>query len=135
MLLNGQKAAGILLESEVQDGKIEGVVIGIGVNLAHAPEGAMSLNACGAGKVETGLFLERLYQRLMQYYAEWKQNGFADMRQKWLDRAWKKGEVIRVRLPSESFSAVFKGIGPDGSLEILMPDGAQRRIASGEVYL
>jgi BirA family biotin operon repressor/biotin-[acetyl-CoA-carboxylase] ligase len=135
MLINGQKAAGILLESEGQNGKIDGVVIGIGVNLARAPQGAISLNAAGAGLVDTGLFLERLYHNLMTHYAVWKKSGFEDIRVKWLSRAWKKGEVINIRLPQENFSAVFKDIGVDGSLEALLSDGTLRRIHSGEVYL
>lgn len=134
MLINGKKAAGILLESESAQGMTEGVVIGIGVNLASAPDGATSL-AEYADVVNSGLFLERLYHTIMAHYHTWRSQGFADIRQKWLQRAWKKGEVISVRLPAEVFSGVFSDLADDGSLYVTLDNGMQRRILSGEVFL
>src|SRR5690606_32282573 len=38
VLLAGKKCAGILLETDVKDGKVRWVAVGIGVNIASAPE-------------------------------------------------------------------------------------------------
>lgn len=134
LLLNGQKAAGILLETEAVAGKkLDWLVMGIGLNIAHAPDGAACLNALGAG-VTAQEMLGVLRGRIFDLYAEWQRAGFAPIRDAWLARAAHIGQEINVRLPKENFRATFMGIDATGALHVTMPDGQERHIASGEVY-
>ena len=128
LLLNGKKSAGILLEAE------EGwVVVGMGVNLTGAPEGAASLSDFGV-KVSSGHVLERLAQRLKSLHDVWLQNGFAPVRSEWLRYAHNIGNTINVRLPKETFTAKFIGIDDAGALQVELQDGSRRQISSGEVF-
>ena len=128
VLLQGRKSAGILIESE------EGfVIVGIGVNIAHAPEGAGSLQSFGVA-ADAGLVLEKLANRLISLYGLWQKQGFGPVRDSWLGFAHNIGNTINVRLPRETFAAKFIGINASGALQVEMQDGTQRNISSGEVY-
>lgn len=128
LLLNGKKAAGILLETEG-----DWVVMGIGVNVAGAPDGAASLRDFGAD-AQSGHVLEKLVTRLKDFYDLWVKSGFAPIRSQWLHYAHNIGMTIQVRMPNETFSGKFLGIDDAGALEIEMPDGAKRTVCSGEVF-
>lgn len=134
LLLNGKKAAGILLETEAAAGDSpQAVIIGIGVNIKAAPEGANSLASLGVETTSAAL-LEKLYKNLMSLYRLWLDTGFDPIRKEWLRYAHNIGNMISVRLPRETFTAKFIGIAHDGALQVEMPDGMRRDIASGEVF-
>jgi BirA family biotin operon repressor/biotin-[acetyl-CoA-carboxylase] ligase len=128
VLLNGKKSAGILIESEG-----DFVVAGIGVNVAHAPEGAANLAAFGV-KAEASQVLEKLSARLILLYSLWQKQGFAPIRHAWLGFAHNIGNTINVRLPRETFAGKFIGIDEGGALQVELQDGTRRNIASGEVF-
>lgn len=128
LLLNDKKAAGILLEAEGG-----WLVIGIGVNVAGAPEGAISLKALGVDAT-AGEVLEKLSIRLKSLYDLWREKGFAPIRAEWLRYACNMGQTINVRLPGETFSGRFLGIDETGALQVETRDGSLRRISSGEVF-
>lgn len=132
LLLNHKKAAGILIETE---GKMDWVVVGIGVNVTHAPEGAVSLYDLGIRSHDAGRLLELLVQEMLALLQQWEKHGFEDIRQAWLRRAYKLGENITARFPRETLSGVFTGIDPAGALQLLLPDGAVKTMNSGEVFI
>jgi BirA family biotin operon repressor/biotin-[acetyl-CoA-carboxylase] ligase len=134
VLVQGRKAAGILLESEL-DGKkgVNWIVLGIGVNLAAAPEGAICLKELGTGCGPEEA-LEKLCTRLAALYDAWLKTGFAPIRDAWLAQAHRLGETINVRLPREKLAGVFLGIDGAGALQLKLPDGSRRDISSGEVF-
>jgi BirA family biotin operon repressor/biotin-[acetyl-CoA-carboxylase] ligase len=136
VLIEGHKAAGILLETESTSGKsaIDWLVLGMGLNLCHAPAGAISLVQAGAGNTDVAAARDLLAGTVLTLYRHWQREGFSAIRSAWLERAAHLGKTIRVRLPGEDFHAVFNGIDAQGALEITMENGAKRVIASGEVF-
>lgn len=128
LLLNGKKAAGILLEAEA-----DWLVVGIGVNVVDAPEGAVSLKSFGV-EAEAGAVLEKLVLRLKSLYEVWRKSGFEPVRGEWLRYAHNIGQAINVRLPKETFVGKFVGIDAAGALQVEMQDGSLRQISSGEVF-
>jgi len=129
LLLNGKKAAGILLETEAADW----LVMGLGLNIAHAPEHAVSLGSLG-GHVAPPDMLHMVRAEILVLYRTWQEKGFAPIRAAWLARAAHKSQEINVRLPNETFRATFLGIDEAGALHVRLPDGQERHIASGEVF-
>ena len=97
VLLDGRKAAGILLQ---QEGAM--LAVGIGVNLASHPEGtefpAVSVNAATGNAPEPGAALHRLAGRMAAWYEVWRTQGFRPVRDAWLARAACLGKEIRARL-------------------------------------
>lgn len=137
VLLNGGKVAGILLESTGAH-----LVIGIGVNLAHAP-GADALEA-GALKpmslardldidVDPEIFLEALAAEYALLETQFTTHGFAPIRRAWLDHAAKLGEVITARTMRDETVGTFEGIDESGNL-ILQTSQGRASIAAADVF-
>ncbi len=137
LLITGRKAAGILLETESAagaNGGPEWLVLGMGLNLRHAPEGAVALYDLAGAEIDVDRARDALMGNVLSLYRHWQREGFAPVRSAWLARAARLGQSIRVRLPNEEFYAVFDGIDARGALEVTMQHGARRVIASGEVF-
>ena len=138
VLLDGRKAAGILLESEGDAaGRVAFVVIGIGVNLAASPADtefpATSLKAAAGNAPTPEAFLAMLAPALALWYERWRADGFAGLRQAWIARAVGLGQALRARLPGETVEGRFAGLDDDGLLLLDAP-GGRRRIAAGDVF-
>jgi BirA family biotin operon repressor/biotin-[acetyl-CoA-carboxylase] ligase len=138
VLVGGRKISGILLESQASgEGRVDWLVVGIGVNLATFPDGtdhpATSLVASGAAPVTIEALLEAVAGAFHFWYERWLEDGFAPLRQAWLARAGGLGQPIRVRLPQGESDGRFAGLDGDGAL-LLETDTAQRRITVGDVF-
>ncbi|MGA1612557.1 MAG: biotin--[acetyl-CoA-carboxylase] ligase [Lutimaribacter sp.] len=142
VLLDGGKLAGILLEStgSARDGLT--LVIGIGVNLAHAPEGEQLEGGAlrpVALAAQTGLLIpaEAFLTTLAQHFAaldrQFQQAGFAPIRRAWLQRAARLGDVITARTMRDSFTGTFETIDDTGNLVLHTAQGRQA-IAAADVF-
>ena len=138
VLLNGGKLAGILLEN-LGTGHLS---IGIGVNLATAPKienpEPQALTPVALAS-DTGVLIspaECLVQ-LARAYAIWEQRfstyGFAPIRQAWLERAARLGEVITARTGTDEFTGTFETIDETGQL-ILSTAGGRKAIPAADIF-
>lgn len=132
VLLNGGKVAGILLESSGPE--LISVAVGIGVNLAAAPDtGSVEPGAVTPVSVrdETGFviaaedFLDLLAPAFAHWLAQLETWGFAPLRTAWLARAARLGEVITARTGTTQSQGVFEGIDDSGALILKTPAGRQ----------
>lgn len=132
LLLNGGKLSGILLESAGSGGQVSTLVIGIGVNLAAAPDaGQVEVQATRpvSLKGETGLivmpeeFLDALAAAFDHWSRQLRQAGFAPIRSAWLARAAKLGETITARTGGSETVGRFDGIDESGALILTTPRG------------
>jgi BirA family biotin operon repressor/biotin-[acetyl-CoA-carboxylase] ligase len=138
VLVDGAKVAGILLEAVAMPGGRTCVVIGIGVNVLHAPDSvpypATSLAACGAEVTAEQLF-EALAEAWVAQAELWDGGrGFPAVRRHWLQRAAGLGAPIAVRLGEAVVRGTFETIDEEGMLVVRTPEGAMRKIAAGEVH-
>jgi len=139
VLVDGRKIAGILVESAGEgQGDVAWAVVGIGLNLAHHPNDpqrpATSLAALGRS-VAVGAALEVLLGRIDHWLARWQGDGFAPVREAWLTRSYRPGTRIGVRLGDRRIEGRFADLDLDGALIVELPDGGNRRIDAGEVFL
>ncbi|GAA6207295.1 biotin--[acetyl-CoA-carboxylase] ligase [Cognatishimia sp. WU-CL00825] len=134
VLLNGGKVAGILLESAgFSGGQVAHLAIGIGVNLAVAPD-AQDLEASATRPVsvlsETGAEVdpETFLDVLASAYAKWELQfvtfGFEPIRTAWLARAARLGEVITARTMRDEYVGTFETVDNAGNLVLKTPQGA-----------
>jgi BirA family transcriptional regulator, biotin operon repressor / biotin---[acetyl-CoA-carboxylase] ligase len=132
VLVDGKKLAGLLLEAGPG-----WLAVGIGINLASAPEGAefpaTSLAQLGLAAPSSEEALTVLAARFAHWYDAWMKDGFETIRAAWLARAGGLGGPIRARLPNETCQGVFEGIDASGAL-LLNEQGHVRAIAAGEVF-
>ena len=138
VLIDGRKLSGVLLESQASsEGRLDWLVIGMGVNLASHPDGlefpAISLAAAGAVVAVEGL-LVAVAERFLFWYEQWRAAGFASLREAWLARAQGLGGDVRVRLQAGELLGRFAGLDEEGTLLLDAADG-RRRIAAGDIFL
>jgi len=139
VLLGDRKVAGILLESEAgAEAKVDWVVIGVGVNVAHFPEStetpATSLWAEGCPWLTVQQILEAYCAALLIWKDRLFGEGFAPVRERWLGLAKGLGHSIEVRLDTETIAGKFVGLDANGALILEKLDGTRRLIGAGEVF-
>lgn len=137
VLADGGKLAGILLGTEAVGSGRRAVVIGIGVNVAHAPDGldypAAALAGLGCETDAESLFAA-LSRSWVETYETWEQGGFPAIRTKWLARATGLGGQVVVKTSSGVTRGIFETIDESGQLVVRVPDGSARTISAGEVH-
>ncbi|PRY21527.1 BirA family biotin operon repressor/biotin-[acetyl-CoA-carboxylase] ligase [Aliiruegeria haliotis] len=142
VLLNGGKVAGILLESAGQGGDVSFLSIGIGVNLASAPAqgdveaGAVRpvslLSETGAA-VDPESFLDILAPAFARHEAQLTTYGFAPVREAWLARAARLGEVVTARMATEEVQGTFETVDATGNI-VLRTARGQRTIPAADIF-
>ena len=139
MLVAGRKISGILLESQAAEaGRVDWLVVGIGVNVVSFPEDseypATSLAAAGAAPVALEALLEAVARAFHFWYERWLAEGFAPLSAAWLARARGLGQPIRVRLAAgRAARDASPGSTTTGAL-LLDTGTALRRITAGDVF-
>jgi BirA family biotin operon repressor/biotin-[acetyl-CoA-carboxylase] ligase len=134
LLIDRNKFAGILIEGEGA-----AVVIGIGVNCAHHPDGtehpATDLAAAGVRATPESLFTH-LSAAMVARLAKWDRGaGFAGIRTDWLARAAGVGKPVRVKTADGEIAGLFEGMDPSGRLVLRLPDETMRAVAAGDVHI
>jgi len=126
--LLGAKVAGILVEL-VEGGA---VIVGIGVNVAHAPPDmpypvtCLAAHGCRAAMEDV---LHALVTAFERRWLAWSTAGFDPVRDDWLRRGPPLGQTLQVR---DGQQGRFAGLDADGALLLETPDG-MRRVVAGEV--
>jgi len=126
------KIAGILLESEA-----EYVIVGVGINLAHAPADqrrpATSLQAAFGIDLSPRGMLDRLAVCMQHRLADYEQSGFAPLRADWMDRAWRLGATVEADMKGRRIRGEFAGLNENGALQIRLAEGGVCDILAGDV--
>ncbi len=142
VLLNGGKVAGILLESLGVGQGVSHLIIGIGVNLASAPDprlleqGAVvpvSLQGETGLRIQPEEFLDLLAPAYARFEMQFTTYGFGPIRTAWLASAARLGEVITARTMSETMTGRFETIDEAGNL-ILHTAKGQRVIPAADIF-
>jgi BirA family biotin operon repressor/biotin-[acetyl-CoA-carboxylase] ligase len=133
VLLGGAKIAGILLEAAGNGA----VVIGIGVNVAHAPAPeTISYQATRLADHAPAATVPDLVAALGAVLAawldRWQSDGFAPVLQAWRARGPKVGDPVQVRAGSDIVAGTYRDLSPEGALLLDTPTGL-RRVTAGDV--
>ena len=139
VLVDRQKIAGILLESQGNGDAVSWIVIGCGVNVASHPDTttypATNVNALCDSAVMLEAMLEHYLACLFAWRDIWRESGIEPVRRAWIARAAGLGGPITVRLPDRELSGRFHDMDADGALLLELPDGVRKRITAGDVFL
>lgn len=143
ILIGGRKVCGILAEARTDRGKIDSVVVGIGlnVNMEKADFDPSHRETATSLREETGRDHSReevllsLCGRFEQRYGLFLRDGFAPVREGWLARAEMTGKRIRVLFGDEMREGMFAGIDRDGALLIADERGVVSRITAGDATI
>lgn len=134
VLLGEAKLCGILLERAG-----DSVVIGIGVNLAAAPDlpdrKTIALSALGPAP-DRDAFASVLAVSLDRELERWRTYGLAPLIRRWLTVGTPEGTPLSVHEPDGNVvQGRFAGLDDAGTLRLRLEDGAVRAIHAGDVML
>lgn len=139
LLLDGKKAAGILLESGAALGGGHWFALGLGINLAAAPEGldreSAALGEILANAPSQESVMAALIPRLSHWAQRLEQEGFGPLRQAWLARAHGLGGPITIDLGQERVHGIFEDLSLSGAL--CLRNGANAElvtVSAGDVF-
>nr|WP_302474145.1 biotin--[acetyl-CoA-carboxylase] ligase [Roseococcus sp. MDT2-1-1] len=132
LLRDGAKCAGILAEGAVDgQGGIAHLVLGLGVNLAHAPE-VPGRSTAALGPTPPEEFARTLLAALEAWMFRRRLEGFAPVRAAWEAAGPVRGEMLTLRQGSGTVSGRYEGLAEDGGL-MLATGGRVHRFLAGEV--
>lgn len=114
LMLEGRKLGGVLAEARPP----ERCLVGVGVNLTWAPQGAARL----------GGDRDQLLERLIGKIDLWKEAEPPAVLDRWRELSETLGRQVWVDLPGESFSGLAEEIAEDGALLV-----GGRRVIAGDV--
>lgn len=140
LVFGTRKAAGILTELSVVAETMETdyVIVGIGVNCAHAEFPEELRDIATSLRIETGKAVSRcaLAAALLREFSRMEDALLTD-REAWLrefsERCITIGKDVRIVRAGEERIAHADGIGPEAELLVTYPDGTTGAVASGEV--
>ncbi len=141
VLVGGRKICGILTEAEFIDDRVRFVVLGIGINVltgtGEFPRDIADIATSLAIETDrqisrTGV-LARVVNAIEDNYIDLRDNGFAGLRKKLLERSALIGKMIRVKTPEGVVDGVATNIDLTGALLLRRESGATERIIAGDV--
>ncbi len=134
VMIGSAKLAGILLERVGAQ-----VIIGIGVNLAAAPQlpgrATIALAAYGPAP-DRDQFAADLARQLAIELERWRSYGLGPVIVRWLAAGHPIGTPLEVGEPDEQkLAGTFAGLTDDGALQLRLADGTCHGIHAGEIRL
>jgi BirA family biotin operon repressor/biotin-[acetyl-CoA-carboxylase] ligase len=139
ILLDGAKLTGILPETTLLAGGGALAVIGIGVNLAHAPDGLGRATTClsAAGlSIAPRVMHEALAAELQASLSQWAEGAkFSAIRELWLADGPAPGTPMTVHAGDSVIAGQFRGLADDGALILRDHSGYDHTLSFGDVTL
>ena len=143
LLGNERKCCGLLVETTAPPyGEAIPLVLGVGINCAHKKADfppylqktatSLSLLADGAA-ISRNAVLTAVARNVGSWFARWESQGFAPVRQAWLDGNCTLGRAITLPEGYGHASGVALDIEASGALLVQVSDGTTICVDSGEI--
>lgn len=115
------------------------LVLAVSVNVAWhppnpEPEEFNSLHASGTPEATVEGLLDSFSRHFLSWINRWAEEGFEPVRKAWTLRADGLGEAAAFRAGGRTLGGTFKGVDPEGRLELALDDGTTRAIRVSEVF-
>lgn len=121
LLVDGAKIAGVLAQAGVADGRIDHVVVGIGINVGWAPEGGAKAGE-GIDPLDLLAAVLRAFDALP-----------TDVHPRYRDHLVTLGQTVRVERPNDVLVGRAIDVGRDGRLAVLDDCAITHWIDTGDV--
>lgn len=143
VLVNDRKIAGVLTDIQVKEGRVEHLLLGIGVNLnidrptmdrlyREAAPGAMSLCEAFGEPVDRNMFAVRVLDALETRRLEYLAQGKGALLAEWRRRSF-LGRRVSVHEEAMHVEGVAMDLDEQGRLVVNLDDGSIVRVREGEV--
>lgn len=122
VLIGERKVCGILCEAQTSSKGIEGIVVGIGLNVGEVPE-SVAWRAIGLEqRIDRMVLLANICACFERYYARWQKGALPALRAELDALDCKAGKPITVK-QSSVLEGIARGIRDDGALLLETPEG------------
>ena len=133
VFIEDAKVAGILVEYYAQ----KWLLIGIGINVSHAPEiqGRLvtSLKKHSIDNIDINEIENTLSSQLAHFLNQWSIFGFIPIRHKWMQKCRYLNQYIEISSSGKVHSGIFTGIDENGAM-LLMQSGHQKIIYAPDLF-
>lgn len=141
VLINGKKIAGILSETVMQGKNLQGIVIGIGVNLNSDANKlksipnkiATSLNLETGKSIKSEVFLNELLTEFFANYDEFLNNGFTFIKDAYINRNCFLNKELSVQIFDNIKSGYAKEVNNKGELILQAEDNKEFVLTIGDI--
>ena len=138
--INGKKISGILAEAVINNGKLEGLVLGFGVNLncdknllKEIDQPATSLNIEIGEKIDSKHFLKKLLDKFCLRYDRFIEEGFLLIREDYKSRAGFLNKFVTVKVFDKELYGIAKDITENGALKIVDDENNEHTLLIGDI--
>lgn len=144
VLVAGKKICGILAQMKTAGEDVDFVVVGIGINVNIRPDQfpmeihdiVMSLSSETGREINRNDLLIDLYENFTKWYKKLLQNGFAAIKERWLDLAPMIGQDVQIMFQNEKIIGKALDLADDGSLIVLTTPGNEKlKISAGDATI
>ncbi|WP_066193244.1 MULTISPECIES: biotin--[acetyl-CoA-carboxylase] ligase [Gracilibacillus] len=141
LFINGKKICGILTEMQAELEAINYLVIGFGINVNQTSEDfperlqdrSTSLQMETKQYWNRSTIIQAILKDFEYAYQRYLNNGFDEVKQKWLQHAYRLNQTLTIKQHHDVFEAQIEGINHDGALLVKTENGKQRMIYSAEI--
>ncbi|MBQ3311895.1 biotin--[bacterium] len=125
ILINNKKISGILAESVIKSGYMQGIVLGIGINLnsktndlAKINKAATSLNIEIQNKVDKNKFLDKFTEKFFRDYDKFLVNGFLYIKDDYIKKINFIGKEITITNMDNNITGIAECVTDTGAIII-----------------
>ena len=128
ILLEGRKISGILIETKIQEGKIKGAFIGIGININQLTFSKFGREATSLKK-EKGIdckiesVIQRLNRHVQQFYTLYKLKGYDSLNYLYHQELYLKGEECIYYVGKDTRYLTFQSVNKRGDAQFFNQNG------------
>ncbi len=141
VLINGKKIAGILSETVMQGKVLQGIILGIGVNLNSNIENlksipdkiATSLNIETGKNIKSEDFLNELLTEFFTNYDEFLNNGFKSIKEAYINRNCFLDKELSVQIFNNIKTGYAKEVNNNGELILQTEDNKEFVLTIGDI--
>jgi len=143
VMIKNKKVCGILSEAKINEGKVDFIVLGMGINVNiqydQFSEGirdiATSLAIESGRKIDRLELIIRLYENLEKWYKQQLQKGFGPVKNKWLELTSMINQMIEVKFGTENIEGKAVGLDDNGALILLSEDHREIKVSAGDATI
>lgn len=139
ILFNGKKISGILAEAKMCEGKISGVVLGIGINvnfdvsvLENLPN-ATSISTILGKKTDKSDLLDKVTKEFFKNFDAFSKNGFSEIFEEYTGMCKFPNKKIKISASFQDGEYEFVRINEDGTISVKDRDKGIINIISGDI--
>lgn len=140
--LNGKKIAGILLESEAHENKVEYIILGVGINLNTdinlLSEKIRLISTSLSREIGTSVDYHSFFKKLLfnfdKYYKLFLDKKYDFILKEWKNQSDTLGRRVRINTASEQIIGKAYDIDQSGFLIVIGDSGERKKVASGDSF-